>query len=139
MQWGKLVPELTVSDLSASLRFYVDGLGFDVKFRRTDPEFAYLDFEGSQMMLEQFGPGGWNTDELVRPFGRGVNFQIECADAAALRDRALRNGYCLYRDLEEEWYDIGGVLSGQREFLIQDPDGYLLRFAQHLGEEAKRA
>ncbi|HFQ4989843.1 TPA: VOC family protein, partial [Vibrio vulnificus] len=26
---------------------------------------------------------------------------------------------------------------GQKEFLIQDPDGYLLRFSQYLGEKPK--
>jgi hypothetical protein len=28
------------------------------------------------------------------------------------------------------------MLAGQREFLLQDPDGYLLRFVQYLGERA---
>ncbi|HAT7741725.1 TPA: VOC family protein, partial [Vibrio vulnificus] len=28
-------------------------------------------------------------------------------------------------------------LSGQKEFLVQDPDGYLLRFSQYLGEKPK--
>jgi len=43
----------------------------------------------------------------------------------------------LYRELKESWYDTGGVLSGQKEILVQDPDGYLLRFTQYLGENPK--
>ncbi len=41
------------------------------------------------------------------------------------------------RERQENWYDEGNVLSGQREFLVQDPDGYLLRFTQYLGEKSK--
>jgi lactoylglutathione lyase len=35
--------------------------------------------------------------------------------------------------LEERWYRRGDVLLGQRQFVVQDPDGYLLRFCQDLG------
>ncbi len=41
------------------------------------------------------------------------------------------------KELKETWYDIGEILSGQKEFLIQDPDGYLLRFTEYLGEKSK--
>jgi hypothetical protein len=34
----------------------------------------------------------------------------------------------------EGWYRTGGVETGQRQFLVQDPDGYLLRLAEVLGE-----
>lgn len=137
MRWSRLVPELTVSDLANSLRFYVDVLGFEVRFQRESPAFAYLEFEGSQLMLEQYHPDGWNVGRLVRPFGRGVNLQIACEDPAALRARATARGYELYEELTETWYDIGDAVSGRREFLIQDPDGYLLRFSEHLGDRGR--
>jgi hypothetical protein len=51
---------------------------------------------------------------------------------------SLKNaGIAFYRELHESWYDIGEKLSGEKEFVIQDPDGYLLRFTQHLGDKAK--
>ena len=34
----------------------------------------------------------------------------------------------------EQWYRINTIEEGVKELLIQDPDGYLLRFQQYLGE-----
>jgi catechol 2,3-dioxygenase-like lactoylglutathione lyase family enzyme len=69
MQWNKLVPELSVTQLAAGLQFYVDTLGFAVLFRRDDPPFAYLEFEGAQIMLEELHDSGWQTggiDKTIR-------------------------------------------------------------------------
>lgn len=71
MEWRSLVPELVASDFDASLRFYVSILGFVVKYRRNDPSFAYLEFEGSQIMIEELRQDSWVLGELARPFGRG--------------------------------------------------------------------
>jgi lactoylglutathione lyase len=53
MEWRSLVPELVVSDFETSFRFYVSILGFAFKYGRADPRFAYLEFEGSQIMIEE--------------------------------------------------------------------------------------
>jgi hypothetical protein len=37
----------------------------------------------------------------------------------------------------EKWRDWGDRLGGQREFLILDPDGCLVKVAQSLGERGK--
>ena len=132
-----MVPELTVSDFDESLAFYTRGVGFEVAFSRAEPAFAYLDFEGAQLMISEFQGDGWNVGELTRPYGRGINLQIECSDVEGLREDLARSSYPLYRGIEEEWYETGDVLSGQREFLVQDPDGYLLRFSEFLGERDK--
>ncbi|CAA9210552.1 MAG: hypothetical protein AVDCRST_MAG08-90 [uncultured Acetobacteraceae bacterium] len=42
-------------------------------------------------------------------------------------------GWPLYEQPSEAWYRTGDCEGGQREFLVQDPDGYLLRFAEDLG------
>jgi len=34
---------------------------------------------------------------------------------------------------KEAWYRRGDVLVGERQILVMDPDGYLLRFQQSLG------
>lgn len=133
-EWAKLVPELSVVNLETSLRFYADAAGFSILFSRTQPPFAYLSFEGAQLMLEEVHPEGWQTGELSYPFGRGINLQIECADVTALRDKLVGAGYALYRDVVENWYEVGEGQFGARELLVQDPDGYLLRFSQDLGE-----
>lgn len=130
-----MVPELTVSNFAASLEFYEEKLGFEVRFSRSDSApFAYLDFEGSQLMLEEFHQDAWNVAELQKPYGRGINLQIECSDADLLRDSLTNSDYPLYRETKDVWRETDNTLSGQREFLVQDPDGYLLRFSEHLGE-----
>ena len=134
MEWSKLVPELTVSDFNASLRFYAQILGFGVVHQREDPAFAYLDLGGVQFMLEEFQEDGWNTGVLTKPYGRGINFQIELDDVQPVLDALTLASYALFRAPAESWYETAEGLSGQKEFLVQDPDGYLLRFCQHLGD-----
>jgi Glyoxalase/Bleomycin resistance protein/Dioxygenase superfamily. len=130
--WNRMVPELTVTDFSASLDFYVDVLGFDIMIRRQDPDFAYISLGEAQLMLEQYHPEGWNTADLIRPLGRGVNFQIEVDDIEQMLDRIKTNGQTPYRDLRDNFYQTGESTVCQREFLVQDPDGYLLRFSQYI-------
>ncbi|MDH5938745.1 VOC family protein [Vibrio splendidus] len=135
--WNPMVPELSVSNFERSLAFYVDVLGFSIRIRRENPDFVYLEQEHVQMMLEQISDEGWITGELEAPLGRGVNFQIELSDLEPLAKRLQTHKVSLFREMKETWYDIGEKLSGERELLLQDPDGYLLRFTQHLGEKPK--
>ena len=37
--------------------------------------------------------------------------------------------------MEENWYRQDEYLLGNKEFLVQDPDGYLLRFSEDLGKK----
>ncbi|MFB2828023.1 bleomycin resistance protein [Aeromonas jandaei] len=134
--WNPMVPELSVSDFTRSLSFYRDLLGFRVRNQRGNPDFAYLELERVQIMIEQVHQSAWITGSLNAPFGRGVNFQMELSDISAVYSRLKSAQVELFKELSETWYDIGDRLSGQREFLVQDPDGYLLRFAQYLGEKS---
>lgn len=131
--WSPLVPELTVRSLEDSLRFY-EAIGFTTRFRREQPEFAYLELGRAQLMLEQEHAEGWNVEPLDRPLGRGINFQIEVTDADAVQATLRLQGVSLFRDMKDTWYPVSNTQQeGQREFLVQDPDGYLMRFAQYLG------
>lgn len=127
-----LVPELSVSDVAVSLRFYTAVLGFRVEYHRPENRFAYLSYQGSQVMIDQ-AHGTWETGPLERPYGRGVNFQFLVVDIAPLVEALRSEGYPLMDEPEERWYRTDDVVVGQREFLVMDPDGYLLRFAQSLG------
>jgi len=129
---AKLVPELYCSNIEQSLAFYVSVLGFSVRYSRPEERFAYLEREGAELMLEQ-STDPWLTDELTPPFGRGINLQIEVSDIAALHAAVIKAGHPLFQELEDRWYrrDDGEV--GNRQLLVQDLDGYLLRFFQSLG------
>ncbi len=135
-EFAKLVPELVVADLAASQAFWCDLIGFQVAFARPEDGFLYLDLDGAQVMLEQFEEGAdhWLTGALSPPYGRGINFQIEVAALQPILQRLAAAAWSLFRPVEEGWYRRDRVELGQRQFLVQDPDGYLLRLAEDLGE-----
>ena len=134
MEFNRLIPELSVSDFRKSLWFYRDVLGFAVEYSREESSFAMLSLQGSQIMIEEVNDT-WHTGTLEYPFGRGVNFQIEVDSVQSILAGLEKQYYPLFRGVEDAWYRQGDVLLGNREFLVQDPDGYLLRFAEDLGEK----
>lgn len=131
--WAALVPELLVTDLQRSRAFYCDLCGFNVRFARPEDGFLYLDLGAAQIMLEEVGPESWLTGALELPFGRGINLQIEISGVAELAERLKVSGLRPFRELRTVWYREGDVEHGQAEILVQDPDGYLLRFVEVLG------
>jgi len=135
VRFNKLVPEISVTDIEESLRFYTEILGFKVEYSRPEDRFAFLSLQGSQLMVEEINHN-WDTGELERPYGRGVNLQIEVECVEELLRSLEEHGYQPFRPLKESRYRGDGVVYGQKEFLVQDPDGYLLRFAQDMGEKA---
>ena len=132
MSSAKLVPELLVSDFTASLDFYVRLIGFTVRYDRPAEKFAYLDLGGAELMIEQ-ETDFWLTAKREKPYGRGINLQIEVTDLDGILARLLAAGIVLFRPVEEAWYRAGGHYAGNCQFLVQDPDGYLLRMFQDLG------
>ena len=132
-----LVPELQVSDLAVSLEFYTRVLGFSVKWSRPEERFAFLEHQEASIMLEQAGGPGRRitTGPLEQPFGRGVNFQIVTSNVDSLAERIEAAGYRLLIPLEERWYRKGSGRVGQRQFVVADPDGYLLRFIRVIGTQ----
>jgi catechol 2,3-dioxygenase-like lactoylglutathione lyase family enzyme len=129
-----LVPELYVSDLEKTTSFYVGILGFTILYKREEDKFAYLERENAQMMFEEIGASReWLSAAPEHPFGRGINFQIETGAIDDVYQAVKKNNIKLFLDLEDKWYRRDDELVGNRQFLIQDPDGYLLRFYQDLG------
>jgi catechol 2,3-dioxygenase-like lactoylglutathione lyase family enzyme len=132
--FATLVPELTVLDLAASLRFWCAVLGFEIAYQRPENGFAYLERGGAQVML-QLSHGTWETAPLARPLGRGINLMIYVERLDPLLDALAAANWPLFKSAEESRYRMGEQEIVQREFLVQDPDGYLLRFAQALSPE----
>ena len=132
----KLVPELLVRDLDASLEFWRDLLGFEIMHERPEEGFAYLDLHGAQLMLERRDDAfrQWLTGQLQFPFGRGINFQIAVPSVDAILARLEAATWPLFMPLEKKWYATGEIEKGQRQFLVQDPDGYLVRLAEDIGQ-----
>jgi catechol 2,3-dioxygenase-like lactoylglutathione lyase family enzyme len=143
-----LVPELDVVDLARSLRFYVGVLGFRVLFERPAERFAYLERDGAELMVQEAaGPGRrFRTAPLEAPYGRGINFQLRVTKVDALQTRAIEACAEIVVPMEERWYrvdvaqpggrwrSVGTIEVGNRQFVVADPDGYLWRPFQDLGE-----
>jgi catechol 2,3-dioxygenase-like lactoylglutathione lyase family enzyme len=135
----RLVPELSVDDIDASLAFWCGVLGFAVKYERPEEGFAYLTLSGAELMLDQRdgGPverhGIWETGPMQRPYGRGINLEIQVDDVDAVLERVRAASIPIRFGPEERWYRTGATELGVRRFLVQDPDGYLVRLQQEIG------
>lgn len=114
-----VIPQLRITNAEKSLRFYVDGLGFEVdwkhRFAPGMPLFAQLTREGQTIFLTEHR-GDCQT-------GGAVYFVVPDVDACA-EDFRLR-GIPPTSDPEDAPW-------GRREMLIVDPDGNRLRFANPL-------
>ena len=136
MYWNKIIPELSVSNLENSLKFYKTA-GFKIEYDRPENKFAFISLGEIQFMLQELSiDDKWNVAPLSYPFGNGINFQLEVSDLDEIYNNLKNNDYTITFDIQENWYRQDDKLLGNKEFLIQDPDGYLLRFFEDLGEKA---
>jgi catechol 2,3-dioxygenase-like lactoylglutathione lyase family enzyme len=128
-----LVPELLVTELATSLNFWVKLCGFEILYDRPEEGFAYLHSGTAHVMLEQIGVGrNWVPGALESPLGRGVNFQVTVPAIVPLVERFSSAHWPLFMAPEEKWYRTGDTVAGVCQFLVQDPDGYLVRFSSSL-------
>ncbi|MBO9471986.1 VOC family protein [Shimia sp. R10_1] len=132
-----LVPEFAVRNYKQSLAFYCDLLGFECEYARPEEGFAYLKLGGAELMIDEIGTGRTFDDghlPTAYPFGRGVNVQIEVPEVGPLLINLAAAKHPLFLPLEEKWYRVGEIEFGNHQFMVADPDGYLLRFFEDLGE-----
>lgn len=132
MYWNKIIPELSVTNLEESLKFYKTA-GFKLKYDRPENKFAFIYLGEIQFMLQEISDNDkWTVAPLTHPFGNGINFQLEVNNLAEIYNNFKNNNYKIAFDIEENWYRQDDKLLGNREFLIQDPNGYLLRFFEDI-------
>ncbi len=116
------VPFFWVQDIKASVRFYVDGLGFRVT-KQWEPEgklqWCWLELGAAALMLQEFWREGHERNVPHGQVGVGVSVCFQCLDALKLHG-AFRS-----RGIEMEQPVVGNnmwVVS------VTDPDGYKLSF-----------
>ena len=126
MEFNKLIPELSVTSIDKSKEFYLK-LGFKIMYERKEDKFAFLELEGNQLMIEEINDN-WNTGKLEYPFGRGVNISMTINDIDKYYQELVNKNIIFFKDIMTNEYDVNGKTYLDKEFLIQDPDGYLLRF-----------
>ena len=134
MKFSDVTPNLVVSDVERSLAFYRDVLGFSLV--TTVPEtapfaFAWMRRDSVDVFLNSVEAVRADHPELAsRPLGGTATLFIvleaesvgEGVDAmlASIGERAH-----VAMPMKDQFY-------GMREFAIDDPDGYLITFAQQL-------
>ena len=90
-------------------------------------------------MIQEIDPNEdvkYTTGKFEYPLGRGINFQIDTDNVQKLANSLKHNNYSIRRGIHDSWYQEGNLLHGCRQILVQDPDGYLLRFSQAIGTKS---
>lgn len=119
------VPFFMVTDIEASLRFYVDGLGFAItnewRPERADGriKWCWLQLGHAAVMLQEYGQDGSPGGAPEGPRGQGVSICFMCADAIAIYHDAIARGIAARRPF------VGNRLWVTS---MRDPDGYRLDF-----------
>ena len=131
MKFNTLLPELSVSDINASKEFYTL-LGFVVMYERKASNFAFIQREESQIMLQQ-GGAEWFIKKPEYPFGNGINFQIEIKGVKQLYEK-VKDKVKIFKPLFIDTYKCDKVSYTEIQFIVADPDGYLLRFSEVVEE-----
>lgn len=126
IKFNKLIPELSVTDINKSLEFYKN-IGFRVVYKREEDKLFFLELEGSQIMIQQ-NNNNWNVAVLEYPYGRGINLSIEVKDIEKIYKKVKEHKYKLFLDIETHSYKVEEKIYNDIEFIILDPDGYMLRF-----------
>jgi uncharacterized glyoxalase superfamily protein PhnB len=116
------VPFLWVENIDASLRYYIDGLGFEMK-NKWEPEgklrWCWLRLGGAAIMLQEFWKEGPHEGRPEGTLGQGVSICFQCADALAI-----------YRSVTSRGIEAKRPFVGNSMWVtsLVDPDGYRLDF-----------
>ena len=102
-------------------------MGFKIKYERKEDKFCFLEYEQNQLMIEQINDN-WNTAKLEYPFGRGINISMEISNIDIIYKKVQYYNYPIFKEIMVNEYQVKNNIYYDREFLLQDPDGYLLRF-----------
>lgn len=126
MKFNSLIPELSVTDIEKSKEFYLN-LGFKIMYERKEDKFCFLYLEDNQIMIEEIN-NNWNVGEMKYPFGNGINISMTVSYIDSFYESIISKKIVLFRKIKTSKYRVDDIIYEDKEFLLQDPDGYLLRF-----------
>jgi uncharacterized glyoxalase superfamily protein PhnB len=126
----KLTPNLLVANVERSLAFYVDVLGFErgMTVPAQSPfVFASVTNGAVEIFVNDAATAAKEYPAFAaRPLGATGTMYIEVEGIDALHDR-IRSRVKVTMPMVTQFY-------GMREFAIEDPDGYVITFAQRVAE-----
>ena len=116
------VPMFWVRDIQASLRFYIDGLGFKITqqwVHEGQLRWCWLELGNAALMLQEFWKEGQHRNLPDQKVGIGVGMCFICQDAISLYRDFVSRGIKPQRPF---------VGNGMWDVQLVDPDGYRLSF-----------
>jgi lactoylglutathione lyase len=124
----KLTPNLLVANVERSLAFYVDTLGFERGMTVPDaPPLVFASVTSGSVEVF-FNDAATAVKELPvftgKPIGATGTLFIEVDGVDALHDR-LKPTVKIVMPIVTQFY-------GMREFAFEDPDGYVITFAERV-------
>jgi uncharacterized glyoxalase superfamily protein PhnB len=127
-QFTRITPNLLVSSVERSLAFYVDTLGFERGMTVPDASpFAFASVTSGPVEIF-FNDAAGAVKEYPafagKPIGCSGTLFVEMQEVDALHDR-IKAAVRVVMSIETKFY-------GMREFAIEDPDGYVITFAERV-------
>jgi len=112
------VPFFRVKDIEESVRWYVEGVGFEMKQNWVEDgklRWCWLQYGGGALMLQEWHPSK-HPDGNV---GVGVSICFQCQDALAI-----------YREVTSRGVTASRPFVGNQMWVtcLSDPDGYQIEF-----------
>lgn len=124
----KLTPNLLVSSVEQSLAFYEGVLGFARAMTVPDQSpfvFAAVTSGPVEIFLNDRSTVAKESPQFAgKSFGGGNTMFIELDGVDAYHD-TIKDRVTMVMPIVTQWY-------GMREFAIEDPDGYVITFAQRV-------
>ncbi len=119
------VPFFMVSNIEASIRYYVEGLGFEMTNKWIDEgklRWCWLQRGGAALMLQEPKKEGHDSWVPEGKVGVGVSIYFICEDALAIYREVTSRGIQASRPF---------VGNGMWVTSLSDPDGYRIEFESY--------
>jgi lactoylglutathione lyase len=122
MNVKQAIPFFRVSNMEASLRYYVDGIGFKMTIKWIDEgklRWCWLELGGAALMLQEFRREGHDSWVPKGRVGEGVSICFQCEDTLAI-----------YREVTSRGIEASRPFVGNGMWVtsLSDPDGYKIEF-----------
>jgi len=113
-------PQFLVDDLERSVAFYRDRLGFEADFVYDD-FYASVSRDGVPIHLKHADK--LEAERTLRKAEEHLDAYVSVEDVRGLHTELEQRGTRISKPLEERPW-------GERDFYVEDPDGYILCFSE---------
>jgi lactoylglutathione lyase len=128
--FSDVTPNLVVSEMARSVAFYRDVLGFELHQSVPDEPplvFAWMKRGDVNVFLNEIGAAREEYPGLLsRPIGGTFTMFVVMEGVDALHDAVAGKARIVM--------PLGDKVYGMREFAVEDPDGYVITFAERRAE-----